>query len=541
MFTKVPSPINEPVLSYLPNSKEKEEIKKELKRLESEIIEIPCIIGGKEIKTGNVGKCVEPHNHSKVLATYHKAGKEEVKMAIEAALNAKKEWENMPHHHRSAILLKAAELLTTKYRATINAMTMLNQSKTVHQAEIEAACELADFWRFNPHYMQEIYKEQPPMQPKGIWNYCEHRALEGFVFAITPFNFTAIAGNLPTAPALMGNVVLWKPASASVYSSYMVMKILMEAGMPDGVINFLPSSGGDAADYILDSEHLAGIHFTGSTSVFHGIWEKIGKNISKYKTYPRIVGETGGKDFIFVHKSAEKKAVIANIIRGSFEYQGQKCSAASRAYIPKSFFEDIKDDLLKEIKTIKQGDVQDFRNFVSAVIDKKSFDNIKSYLDHAKASDDAEIFAGGNYDDSKGYFIEPTVIIAKKPDYKSMVEEIFGPVITIYLYDEDKFEETLKLCDETSMYGLTGAIFSQDRYVIIKAMEILKNAAGNFYINDKPTGAIVGQQPFGGARGSGTNDKAGAVVNLLKWTSMRSIKENFYPNEDYRYPFLEEK
>ncbi|PID28562.1 MAG: 1-pyrroline-5-carboxylate dehydrogenase [Candidatus Cloacimonadota bacterium] len=541
IVSRIPKPVNEPIKSYAPGTIERAELRKAVDKMKNEQIEIPLIIGGKEVKTGNTGKCIEPHNHKNVLAIYHKAGEKEVKAAIEAAMKAQKEWAAMPYEMRAGIFLKAAELLSKKYRYLLNAATMLNQSKSPFQAEIDSACELIDFLRFNSYYMQQIYTEQPMYSPTGMWNMVEHRNLEGFVFAVTPFNFTAIGGNLPTSPAMMGNVVLWKPASTAVLANYYFMKILQEAGLPDGVINFIPGSGSQVGDPVLASEHFAGLHFTGSTKVFNGMWKTIGENMDKYKTYPRIVGETGGKDFIFVHKSADEKALIPAIIRGAFEYQGQKCSAASRAYIPKTIWNNIKDKLIEEIKTITVGSTVDFGNFFNAVIDKASFDNCKSYIEHAQKSADAEIIVGGECDDSIGYFVNPTVIVTTDPKYKSMQEEIFGPIITVYVYEDEKYEETLELCDQTSVYALTGAVFANDRKAVATAVNALRQAAGNFYINDKPTGAVVGQQPFGGARGSGTNDKAGSMINLQRWVSVRTIKETFMPPYDYRYPFLEKE
>jgi 1-pyrroline-5-carboxylate dehydrogenase len=538
----IPLPPNDPISSFKPGSKEKESLKARMEELKNQQIEIPIIIGGKEIKTGKTGKCVIPHDHKKVIGVYHKAGEKEVNMAIKAALDAREAWAAMPWHERAAIFLKAGDLLTTPYwRNTLNAATMLGQSKNAFQAEIDAACELVDFFRFNAYYAMQIYKEQPLHSPNGIWNRLEYRPLEGFVFAISPFNFTSIAGNLPTAPALMGNVVLMKPASSAVYSGYWLMKLFKAAGVPDGVINFVPGSGGQVGNPVMNSPHLAGIHFTGSTPVFQNMWKTIGDNIAKYKSYPRIVGETGGKDFVFVHNSADPQIVATALIRGAFEYQGQKCSAASRAYIPKSKWAETKRILVKELKTVKMGDPEDFTNFMNAVIDQGAFDTITDYIKFAKKSKDAEIIFGGNFDDSKGYFIEPTVIQAKKPKFKTMEEEIFGPVLTIYVYEDAKYEETLKICDDTSEYALTGAIFADDRDAVQLANKILVNAAGNFYINDKPTGAVVGQQPFGGARASGTNDKAGSYLNLIRWVSPRTVKENFIPPADYRYPFMEEK
>jgi len=452
---------------------------------------------------------------------------------------AKKEWENMPYQQRARIFMKAAELLATKYRYTINAATMLNQSKSAYQAEIDSACELVDFWRFNCYFMQELYKEQPLHSPTGILNTVEHRSLEGFVFAVAPFNFTAISGNLPTAPAMMGNVAIWKPSSGSVYSSYFLMKLLQEAGLPDGVINFVPGSGSNVGDPIFASEHFAGLHFTGSTGVFQNMWKTIGDNIQKYRSYPRIVGETGGKDFLVAHPSADPKAIVTGIIRGAYEYQGQKCSALSRMYLPKSLWSTIKEELVSQIASIKMGPVQDFGNFMNAVIDKKAFDKTMSYIEKAQASAEAEVVAGGTGDDSSGYFIEPTLIVTTNPQYETMVDEIFAPVLTAYIYEDDQFPEILKVCDQTGIYALTGCIWAQDRYAIVEAMDALRHSAGNFYINDKPTGAVVGQQPFGGGRGSGTNDKAGSILNLQRWVSTRTIKETFSPPTDYRYPFMD--
>ncbi len=536
----VPLPYNEPILSYKIGSREKKLIKEKIAEMKSNKIEIPLIIGGKEVKTGNMGKCIIPHEHSHLLGTYHKVGPKEVQMAIDAALEARKSWASMPWEERVAIFRRVAELLATKYRFILNAATMLNQSKNVFQAEIDSACELIDFFRFNTYFAMKIYERQPNSSP-GIWNVLEHRPLEGFIFAVTPFNFTSIAGNLPTAPVIMGNVSLWKPASSAVYSAYYLMLLFKEAGVPDGVINFIPGSGASVGTPVLQSPDLAGIHFTGSTPTFHTMWKTVGNNIDKYKTYPRIVGETGGKDFIFVHSSADVDVVKVAIVRGAFEYQGQKCSAASRAYIPESIWSKLKDKLLITIKELKMGTVEDFTNFTNAIIDKNAFDSIVSYIEYAKKSSDAEILIGGNYDDSVGYYIEPTVILTTDPKFKTMEEEIFGPVITIYIYKDNDYEKALHICDETSPYALTGSIFANDRKYIVKAKEILTNAAGNFYVNDKPTGAVVGQQPFGGARASGTNDKAGDMINLLRWISPRTIKETFNPPVDYKYPFMEEK
>jgi len=537
---KVPRPSNEPVLNYTPGSPEKTALKAQLKKLSGETMEFPLIIGGKEVRTGNLADCRCPHDHKHVLARYHKAGPEEINMAVKEAKKAWEDWSQMDWVSRASIFLRAAELLATKYRYILNASTMLGQSKTPHQAEIDSACELIDFYRFNPYYMNMIYNEQPDSSP-GIWNYMEYRPLEGFVFAVTPFNFTSIAGNLPTSPALMGNVVLWKPASSAVYSAYFLTQLWKEAGLPDGVINFIPGPGRYVGGPVLEKGDLAGVHFTGSTAVFQSMWKTIGNSIMNYKSYPRIVGETGGKDFIFVHASADVEAVGVAMLRGAFEYQGQKCSAASRAYVPNNLWPELKKNLTDQIKTIKMGDPADFTTFMSAVIDKAAFDSIVEYIEYAKNSNEAEIIAGGGYDDSKGYFIEPTVVVVTDPKHKLIREEIFGPVLTIYVYPEKEYEKTLKLCDATSPYGLTGAVFANDRNAIQTAMRYLRHAAGNFYINDKPTGAVVSQQPFGGARGSGTNDKAGSYINLLRWVSSRAVKETLNPPKDYRYPFMKEK
>lgn len=539
-YFDVRQPQNEKILGYREGSPEKAEIKDKIKELKSQKIEIPLIIGGKEVYTGNTKECIIPHDKGRVLGVFHQAGEKEVELAVKCALEARKEWEKMPWQHRIAIFLKAAELLAGPWRQTINAATMLCQSKTVYQAEIDSACELIDFLRFNSYFVTDIYKDQP-MSTEASWNRVEYRPLEGFVFAVTPFNFTSIGGNLPIAPAMTGNVVLWKPASSAVYSNYYVMKMLQEAGLPDGVINFIPGSGAQVGDPVLKSRDLAGIHFTGSTGVFSSMWTTIGENIRDYKYYPRIIGETGGKDFIFAHNAANVDQLSTAIVRGAFEYQGQKCSAASRAYIPRSIWGELKEKMIDTIKTIKMGDPEDFTNFMSAVIDQKAYDSIKGYIDFAKDVDDAEILIGGTCDDSKGFFVEPTVILTQNPSFKTMVEEIFGPVITIYVYEDDDFEDTLKKCDESSPYALTGAIFSKDRMVISMMERALTNVAGNFYINDKPTGAVVGQQPFGGGRASGTNDKAGSKLNLMRWMSARTIKETFVAPVDYRYPFMENK
>lgn len=534
---RVPVPVNEPVYNYAPGSPEREKLEGALDKMASETIEIPLIIGGREIKTGNIGKVVMPHDHQHVLATYHKAGTEEVELAINTAVESQAMWRRLRWEERAAIFLKAAELLAVKYRYVINAGAMLAGGKTAFQAEIDAACELIDFLRFNAYYAEQIYSNQPASST-GIWNFQQHRPLEGFVFAVTPFNFTAIAGNLPTAPAIMGNTVVWKPASSLVFTPYYLMKILEEAGLPAGVINFVPGSGSDVGDICLADPRLSGVHFTGSTRVFQKMWKTIGANIEKYHSYPRIVGETGGKDFIFAHKTASVKQLATAIVRGAFEYQGQKCSAASRAYIPDNLWGQLQDELISTVKQIKMGPPTDFTNFVGAVIDKPAFDTIVSYIEFAKGSNDAHIITGGGYDDSVGYYIEPTIIVTTNPHFKTMVEEIFGPVITIYVYDQNGYEEALALCDSSSPYGLTGAVFATDRMAVSTALEKLEHAAGNFYINDKPTGAVVGQQPFGGGRASGTNDKAGSMANLMRWVSSRTIKETFVPPEDFRYPFM---
>ncbi len=538
-FFTIPTPTNEPVLSYAPGSKEREEVKAELERLSKTTIEIPLTIGGKEVKTGNIKEVRSPHDKNLLLAKYHVAGEKEIKEIVKVALETRERWANMHWYDRAAIFLRAAELIATKYRATINAATMLGQSKTVHQAEIDSACELIDFLRFNAKFMEEIYKEQP-VSSKGVWNRVEYRALEGFVLAVTPFNFTAIGGNLPTSPAMMGNVVILKPASTAILSSYYFMKIMKEAGLPEGVINYLPGKGSQIGEIVLKDPNLSGIHFTGSTGTFQTMWKTVGENIANYKSYPRIVGETGGKDFVVAHKTADVDTLAVALVRGAFEYQGQKCSAASRAYIPKSMWEELKGKVEEKVKTIKMGDVKDFTNFMGAVIDKAAFDSIKGYIDYAKSSNDADVIIGGNCDDSKGYFIEPTVILAKDPHFKTMEEEIFGPVLTVYVYEDEKYEETLELCNNTSMYALTGAIFSNDREMTNIAINKLRDCAGNFYINDKPTGAVVGQQPFGGGRASGTNDKAGSKLNLNRWVTVRTIKETFVPPTDHGYPFLKE-
>jgi 1-pyrroline-5-carboxylate dehydrogenase len=536
----VPVPVNEPVKNYAPGSPEKVALKAMLQELKSKEIDIPMYIGGKEIRTGKTARLAPPHEHKHTLGYYHQGDKTHVKQAIDAALAAKENWENLSWEHRASIFLKAADLLAGPYRAKINAATMLGQSKNAFQAEIDSACELIDFLRFNVSYMVDIYKQQPISAP-GMWNRIEQRPLEGFVFALTPFNFTAIAGNLPSSAALMGNTVVWKPSNTQIYSANVIMEVFKEAGLPDGVINLIYVSGPDAGDVIFSHPDFAGIHFTGSTGVFQDIWKTIGNNIHNYRSYPRIVGETGGKDFIIAHPSAHVKALATAISRGAFEYQGQKCSAASRAYIPKSIWPEVKKYVIEDLASFKMGSVENFENFVNAVIDEKSFDKLSSYIERAKKDPDAEIIAGGKYDKAEGYFIEPTIIQTDNPGYVTMCEELFGPVLTVHVYEDEKFEEIIKIADTTSPYALTGALFSQDRYAIERGAKLLRNSAGNFYINDKPTGAVVGQQPFGGARGSGTNDKAGSMINLLRWVSPRTIKETFVPPTDYRYPFLQEK
>ncbi len=537
---KIPVPFNEPIKSYAPGSPEKKALKKKLDEMYNQKIEIPLIINGEEVKTGNMGKSICPHDHQHVLAEFHQAGEKEVKDAIAASQEAWKTWSVMPWEERAAIFLRAAELLTGPYREEMNAATMLCQSKSAFQAEIDCVAELADFLRFNVYYMQEIYQNQPE-NVKTIWNRMEYRPLEGFIYAITPFNFTSIGGNLPTAPAIMGNVALWKPSRTAVYSNYVFMKILHEAGLPKGVVNFIPGPSSSITNIVLEDPHFSGIHFTGSTAVFNMLWQRSAENLNKYKTYPRIVGETGGKDFLVVHHSACPRQVATAIVRGAFEYQGQKCSANSRAYLPKGKWNETWKELQEELSRIKMGDVRDFSNFVNAVIDKASFDNIKDYIQYAKDSKDADVIWGGTCDDSKGYFVEPTIILTTDPHFKTMEEEIFGPVITFYLYEDDKFEEILHVCDTTSVYGLTGGVFATDREAVVLAQDVLRHAAGNFYINDKTTGAVVGQQPFGGARKSGTDDKAGSVFNLLRWTSVRTTKECLLPPTDFVYPFMDEE
>jgi len=538
-FFNVPKAVNEPVKTYAPNSPEKTAVLAAYKKMWNETIDVPMYIGNEQIKTGNTRPMTAPHDHQHIVGTYHLAEKSHIEKAIASCLEARKKWANMPWEHRAAIFLKAAELIAGPYRARINAATMIAQSKTIFQAEIDASCELIDFLRYNVEFMTQIYKEQPASN-SDVWNKVEYRPLEGFIYAITPFNFTAIAANLPASAALMGNVVVWKPSDSQVFSAKIIIDVFKEAGVPDGVINVVFGDPVMITDTILASPDFAGVHYTGSTFIFKEIWKKIGNQIHSYKTYPKIVGETGGKDFIVAHPSANVKQVVTGITRGAFEFQGQKCSAASRAYIPQSLWQAVKEQLIIDVNSMKMGSPEDFSNFITAVIHEGSFDKLASYIDQAKKDADAEIIIGGNYDKSKGYFIEPTVIVTSNPKYSTMETELFGPVITIYVYEDAKWNETLKLVDETSEYALTGAIFSQDRYATIEATHALQNAAGNFYINDKPTGAVVGMQPFGGARASGTNDKAGSMQNLLRWVSPRTIKETFVTPEDYRYPFLGE-
>ena len=537
-FFNVPLPKNEPVLSYAPGSKERAGLKKALEEMRAQVLDIPMYIGGDEVRSGKTKRLSPPHDHQHTLANFHEGDASHVEQAINAALGAKELWSGLSWENRASIFLKAADLLAGPYRYKINAATMLGQSKNPYQAEIDSACELIDFLRFNVFFMSQIYNDQPESSP-GVWNRIEYRPLEGFTFALTPFNFTAIAGNLPTSMAMMGNTVVWKPANTQVYSANVIMQVLKEAGLPDGVINLVYVDGPTAGDVIFNHKDFAGIHFTGSTGVFQGMWKTIGANIQKYRSYPRIVGETGGKDFIMVHKSADAKQVSTAMVRGAFEYQGQKCSAASRCYIPSNLWDDVKKYLIEDLKSFKIGGTEDFGNFVNAVIDEKAFNSITGYIEKARQNPLNEIIAGGKYDKSKGYFIEPTVIVSKDPSSLTMCEEIFGPVLTVYVYHSENFEQTLELVDSTSPYALTGSIISKDRYAIELATTKLQNSAGNFYINDKPTGAVVGQQPFGGARGSGTNDKAGAKVNLLRWVSLRTIKETFVTPVDYRYPFLD--
>jgi len=539
-ITHIPQPVNEPARSYGPGSPEKASLKARLEAMLDEKVDIPIIIGGREVRTANTIEVVSPHDHQHVLGQAHMAGADEVDAAIAASQEAWKEWSEVDWQDRAAVILKAADLLAGPWRDTINAATMLNQSKTVYQAEIDAAAELIDFWRFNAHYVEKIYSEQPISSP-GVWNQIEYRPLEGFVFAVTPFNFTAIGGNLPTAPALMGCVALWKPASTALLPAYYLMKLYEEAGLPPGVINFLPGRGANVGDPALASPLLAGVHFTGSTAVFQSMWRTIGDNIANYKSYPRIVGETGGKDFIFAHPSADVDALVVALVRGAFEYQGQKCSAASRAFIPRSLWDDVRAGVESTLAGVKTGSPLDFTNFMAAVIDEASFDNITGYIEQARSSDDMEVIIGGGSSNSVGYFVEPTVVLSDTATSPLMCDEIFGPVLTIHVYEDDSFEETLELADTATPYALTGAVFAQDRTALVHMGSALRHAAGNFYINDKPTGAVVGQQPFGGGRASGTNDKAGSMANLLRWTSQRTIKETFVPPTDHTYPHMDEE
>ena len=534
---RVPTPKNEPIHSYAPGSPERAKLEAAIKQLKNEKRDIPMYIGSREVKTKDSIEITAPHDHNLVLGKYYRGTRAEVEAAVKAAMDAKPAWENMRWEDRASIFLKAADLLAGKYRYEMNAATMLSHDKNAYQAEIDCVCELVDFFRFNVYFAEQIMQIQPENSPL-TWNRLDYRPLEGFVFAVTPFNFVSIAGNLPSAPAILGNTVVWKPASSVVYTAHVIMKIFREAGLPDGVINMITARGADVGEIILKNRDLAGIHFTGSTAVFQNMWKVVGENIKNYKNYPRIVGETGGKDFVFVHPSADKAAVVTAITRGAFEYQGQKCSAASRAYIPQSLWPDIRDGLCRDSREMKMGSPEDFTNFVNAVIDEEAFKSITAYIDYAENSKDATIVFGGNYDRSKGWFIQPTLVETTDPHFKLLEEEIFGPVMTVYVYDDARFEETLRLCDQTSPYALTGAIFARDKAVIARASQILRHAAGNFYINDKPTGAVVSQQPFGGGRASGTNDKAGSLLNLIRWTSPRSIKENFAPPTDFRYPFM---
>ncbi len=536
----IPIPVNEPIKDYDPGSPEKASLQAKADELSSQVIDIPLVIGGEEIRTGNTAQCIMPHDHEHVLANFHQASEKEVEMAINASQEAWQSWSKKPLEERAEIYVKIADLLTGPWRDTINAATMLNMSKNVFQAEIDSACEMIDFFRFNPWYAQELASHQPMYSPEPTKNSVELRPLEGFVFAVSPFNFTSIGGNLPSAPALMGNVALWKPASSAVYPAHFIMQLFKEAGLPDGVINFIPGRGSQVGPNVMNSPLLAGVHFTGSTAVFQGMWKHIGENIQNYKTYPRIVGETGGKDFCLAHESVNKDALVTAMIRGAFEYQGQKCSAMSRAYIPTTIWDDVKEKYLAEVDSIKMGDPKDFTNFMNAVIDRSAFESISEFIDFANNADDAEILTGGGYDDSKGFFIEPTTILTDNPKFRTMCEEIFGPVLTIYLYDPNNWKETLTLVDTTSDYALTGCVMGEDMEAVQEAKDALTHSAGNFYINDKPTGAVVGQQPFGGSRASGTNDKAGSMFNLVRWVSQRTIKENFAPPTDYRYPFMDE-
>ena len=536
---RIPVPTNEPVLAYAPGTPERLELKKSLKELSAHQIEIPLVIGGKEVRTGKTSDAVMPHCHHHVLAKVHQAGPAEVRAAIAAAGEAWHDWSTWDQGRRAAVFLKAGELLATRYRSIVNAATMLGQSKTAHQAEIDAACELIDFWRFNPHYAERLYAEQP-ISAAGTWNALDYRPLEGFVYAITPFNFTSIGGNLPTAPALMGNTVVWKPAATAVFSNYFLLKLLEEAGLPPGVVNFVPGPAAPISEHLLLDRALAGIHFTGSTEVFQALWQRVGERLSRYAGYPRLVGETGGKDFILAHASADVDALATAVVRGAYEYQGQKCSAASRAYVPDTLWPRVRERVLAMLGEVKTGDPADFTNFMGAVIDRKAFDKIKAYLEAAKQAPGVKVLAGGGANDADGYFIEPTLIQTEDPAYRTMCEEIFGPVLSLYVYPERRWAETVRLVDQTSPYALTGAVFAQDRRAVNEAQASLRYAAGNFYINDKPTGAVVGQQPFGGARASGTNDKAGSLLNLIRWVSPRAVKENFVPPRSFSYPFMAE-
>jgi 1-pyrroline-5-carboxylate dehydrogenase len=539
-IVRVPAPVNEPVHAYAPGTAERAALKQRLARMLGETLDVPLVIGGREVRTGKTLKAVCPHEHRHVLATCHQAGPPEIEQAIAAARAAWREWSEMPWEARAAVFLKAADLLAGPWRDTVNAATMLGQSKTAYQAEIDAAAELADFWRFNPSYVQQMYSDQP-LSVRGIWDAVEYRALEGFVFAVTPFNFTSIGGNLPTAPALMGNTVLWKPASTSILSNYYLLKVLEAAGLPPGVINFVPGRGASVGNPVFASAEFAGLHFTGSTDTFQGMWATIAGNLPRYRGYPRIVGETGGKDFVFAHPSADVRALVVALVRGAFEYQGQKCSAASRAYVPRSLWQQTEEQLRAELAALSMGAPTDFRNFVCAVIDEPSFDKTMGYVEEARGSSAARIVAGGRGDKSLGYFVEPTIVETTDPRFRLMQEEIFAPVLTIFVYDDARLDETLELCDTTSPYALTGAVFAQDRAAIVKVLKRLRHAAGNFYVNDKPTGAVVGQQPFGGARASGTNDKAGSLWNLLRWVNVRAIKETFVPPTEVGYPFMGEE
>ncbi len=532
-----PAPVNEPVRSYAPGSSERRSLQKRLSQMRDETVNIPAVIGGERVETGRTAEVVAPHEHRRVLAVEHKCAEAEVKRAVEAAVEARHDWMRMPWNDRASVFLRAADLLAGPWRDTVNAATMLGQSKNAYQAEIDSAAELIDFFRYNVHFMRQIYREQP-FSPPGQWNQVEYRPLEGFVFAVTPFNFTSIAGNLPTAPALMGNTVVWKPATTALLSAHYIMALLEEAGLPPGVVNLVPGSGADVGDPAIASEHFTGLHFTGSTGTFNHLWREIGNNLDRYRTYPRIVGETGGKDFIVAHESADPEAVATAIVRGAFEYQGQKCSAASRVYIPEALWPAVEESLMSQLGELKMGPVEDFTNFINAVIDQRSFDTITGYIDRAQRADGVRVAHGGGYDDSEGFFIEPTVLVTEEPDYETMCDELFGPVASLWVAPKStSFSELLQLVDRTSPYALTGAVFARDRRAVIQARDALAEAAGNFYINDKPTGAVVGQQPFGGARGSGTNDKAGSHVNLLRWTSLRAIKETFVPATHFAYPF----